>query len=66
MLLSPPPGGSLTGNRHFPLRSPFYAKLPLFIGNQRVLGVASLPVGECLDEELLFVVLRQVTFLQEG
>ncbi len=39
---------------------------PLFIGNQRVLGVVGLPVGECLDVEPLFVVLRQITFSQEG
>ena len=34
--------------------------------NQRDLSVVGPPVGECLDVEPLFVVLRQVTFPQEG
>ncbi len=46
-------------------RRPF-AKLQLFIGNQRVLAVVDLPVGEYLEVGPLFVVLRQVTYPQEG
>ncbi len=42
------------------------AKLPGFFGNQRVIGVVGLPVGECLDVGPLFVVLRQVTYPQQG
>ena len=36
------------------------------INNQRVLGVIDLPVGECPDVGPLFVVLREVTYPQEG
>ncbi len=58
LLLSPPPGGSLTMNRRFSFAHP-----PLC---QWVLGVVGLSVGECLDVGPLFVVLRQVTYSQEG
>ncbi len=47
-------------------RSRPYAKVTLFIGNQSVLDVVGLPVGVCLNVEPLFVVLRQVTYPQEG
>ena len=57
----------LTENRRFSFaHPPLIAKLPLFIGNQKVLGVVGLPVGECLYVGPLFVVLVQVTFPQEG
>ena len=55
-----------TGTGVFHLRRRPYAKLPLFIGNQRVLGVVGLPAGECLNIGLFFVVLRQVTYPREG
>ena len=55
---------SLTGNRRFAPRP--YKKLPFYFGNQRVLGVIGLPVGECLEVELLFVVLHQVSYPWEG
>ena len=42
------------------------AKLLFFIGNQRVHSVVGLPVDVCLDVGLLFVVLCQVTYPQEG
>ena len=43
-----------------------YAKLRVFFGNQRVIGVVGFPVGECLDVKPLFVVLRQDTHPQKG
>ncbi len=55
------PFNKKTGNRRFSIAQP-PAKLSLLIGNQRVLGVVGLPVGECFNVELLFVVLWQVIF----
>ncbi len=51
LLLSPPPGGSLTGSRRFSFAHPPL----LYFGNQRVTVVVGLPYGECLDVGLLFV-----------
>ena len=60
------PGGSLTRKGVFHLRRCPYKKLRLCFGNQRVLGVVGLPVGEFLNVGPLFVVLIQVTYPQEG
>ena len=51
---------STTGVIH--LHTQLYAEMPLFISSQRVLGVAGLPIGECLNVGLLFLVLSQVTY----
>ena len=44
------------GTGVFLLRQRLYAKLWVFFGNQRVIGVVCLPVGKCLGVELLFLV----------
>ena len=38
------------------LRPNPYAELPLYIGNQRVLGAVGLPIGQCLDVGPLFCI----------
>ena len=66
LLLSPPPGGSLTESRRFSLTHPPLCKITVFFGNQRVIGVVGLHVVECLNIGPLFVVPRQVTYPKKG
>ena len=47
LLQSTPPGGSLTGNGRLSFaHPPLCAKLPLYFGNQRVIGIVNLPLDK--------------------
>ena len=46
LLLSPPPAAPEPGTGVFHLHTRNYAKLPIYFGNQRVIGVVSLTVDK--------------------
>ena len=66
LLLSTPPGGSLTENRHFSFAQLSLCKITPFFSNKRGIGAVGLPVDNWLDVGPKITVLRWTIHQQEG